>query len=289
MEYAFIWTDAKGNEVVKELSSGCWGATGRLDQHNPAVRRKEITDGLPYNDDFSCLDRASSSAYFREYSQATHVRIRSTHSCYKHLFRKEMYEIMDYFVHRSPFRVLFSQVWAEQYIKNSLDFDCRNVPALITITGLIWLRDHVSVSAGNTFRMLVEGGIPEGVAFLTALNQPGLFAGGISEYGQNGGEALPSGPKWCVPFFCNPECTVDTWNKYWYIPQQSCTTLGGYPVCMVVFWRDPKDTKGIIQVDFRKACSKFRVNSTIKGLFGPFSFTGCVDPVQYTKFVWGLE
>lgn len=290
MQYAFIWKDSNGKEVVKELSSGCWGATGRLDQYNPLVPKRQILDGLPYDDDFTLMEQyKSSSSYFATYPVTTHVRIRSDHSCYQHIFRKEMYEIMDYFVHRSPFRVLFHQQWAEQFKANSLDFDCREVPAVITIVALIWLRDSIGVAVGNTFRMLVEGGIPEGVAFLTALNQPALFASGISEYGRNGYEATPSENEWCVPFFCDPECTLDTWNNYWYIPQQSCVTLGGYPVCMCVFWAYPKKGIKLTSAKYARGVHNFRKNQTINGLFGSFTFNGCTDPIQYTKFIWGLE
>lgn len=288
MEYAFVWKDSAGKEVVKELSSGCWGATGRLDQYGPRIDPEDIKAGLPY-DPYVLSKNRSSSAYFSVYKETTHVRIRSNHSGYQHLFRKEMYEIMDYFVHRSPFRVLFHQNWAEQFKLNSLDFNCRDVPALITITSLIWLRDRIRTNAGNTFSMLVQSGVPEYIAFLTAYNQPDLFSGTLNEYGASGAEATPSYSKWNLEFFSTENCTLDTWNEHWFIPQQSCVELGGYVTCMVQFWRYPKEGKTLKRINFNGGYNKFQVKQTINGLFGPFSFTGCVDPVQYTKYIWGLE
>lgn len=282
MIYDFVLPNGK----LVELSSGCWGACGRLDNYLPrtnAIRADLINfvDGVGM--DMPCVNSGSYAGYFKTHSPSF-VRLSLKDSQYGSMFHVSKYEIMEYFVDRSPFRVLFNQTWKQAYEQNYLDVDCSTIPAQITMVALIWLRDNLyHPQINRTFLQLRDAGIPEGIAFITAKEHPALCVGS-AHAGYSGDEA--SGYQ-MREFWMQPEYTTETWSEFYHVFGMSCTEIGGYPLILCEFWDYPKQDGHT--ANFELAFSSTNVNRQIKGLFGPITFRGVEDPVKFTKIAWDLK
>lgn len=282
MIYDFVMPNGK----LVEHSSGCWGACGRLDNYPPRSDKirgvlRDFVDSAGM--DMPSVHSGSYSGYFVE--SPSFVRLSLKDPAFGELFHISNYEIMEYFVERSPFRVLFSHPWKEYYEKNYLDVDCSTVPSQITMVALIWLRDCIScqVNVNRTFTLLLEAGIPEGLAFITAKENPSLCNGtGRSGYAGHEASGMVS-----MEFWLEPEPTIQTWDDYYNVFHMSCSDIGGYPLILCEFWDYPK--KQVTEPKFESAYSRTHSSSKIKGIFGEMSFVGITDPIKFTKLAWGLK